>query len=215
MSKVKTWSLSSLSLYEQCPLKYKLQRIDKIPEPRSQALEKGIHYHNVAEQFLLGNITGMPRELAKFATEFKSLKKYNAIPEENWVLDNQWNPVEGEDKWMSKRAWLRAKGDARVDNFIVDFKTGRKYDKHEEQARLYANILMRIDPSLTEVDVEFWYLNSGEVSQYKYYSADLRKDIEQWESRVSKLFNEQHWFPKENNYCRWCSYQDKCELFNG
>lgn len=214
MSVVKSWSLSSLSLYEQCPLKYKLERIDKLPTPTSHALQRGIHIHALAEQYLLGNITGgMPPQLAKFTREMQNLKKGGALAEEMWVLDKMWQHVKSDDAWMSKEAWLRAKGDARIGNFVVDFKTGKKYDKHEDQARLYSNILMQMFPEMEEVEVEFWYLDSGEVGSYTFYRADLAFDISEWEKRVSDLFRETEWKPKHNDYCRWCPFQDKCELF--
>lgn len=44
-------SPSSLSTFEQCPLKYKLTRIDKLPEPPTQATLMGNFVHEVMEDF--------------------------------------------------------------------------------------------------------------------------------------------------------------------
>lgn len=208
---VKAWSLSALQLYEQCPFKYYLERVEKRPTPPSHALERGIDIHSKAEQYLLGNISGMPRELQKFTTEFKNLKKYEAIPEEQLTLDKHWQPVP--DGWSDPRTWLRAKTDARIGNFTVDFKSGRKYDKHEDQARLYSNILMQYHPEFDTVEVEFWYLDSGDTGSYEFFRSDLGDDIDHWERRVSKLFKEKHWLPMENRWCKWCPHQKECPLF--
>lgn len=210
LNKVKSWSLSSLQLYEQCPLKYYYEKIEKRSQEPSDALLRGIHIHKLAEHYILGDIIGMPNELKKFAVEFRNLKKHGAIAEENLTLDKHWQPVE--DGWSKSETWLRAKTDARVDNWVCDFKTGRKYDKHEDQARLYSNILMKYY-DYDYVDVEFWYLDKGDVGAYSFSRETLDQDIEMWEERSSKLFLEKNWHPKQNEYCKWCSHQKDCDLF--
>lgn len=99
------------------------------------------------------------------------------------------------------------------EQFCVTHNTGRKYDKHEDQARLYATILMQINPDFESVDVEFWYLDSGDIGSYEFFRSGVEDDIAQWEDRVAKLFREKTWLPKENQYCRWCPHQKDCELF--
>lgn len=207
---VKTWSLSALQLFEQCPLKFYFERIEKRKTPPSYALERGIDIHSKAEQFLLGNIATLPKELSKFTKEFQTIKRLGAIAEEELTLDRHWQPVE--NGWSDPRTWLRGKTDARVGNWFCDFKTGRKYDKHEDQARLYSNVLMQYNPAFDSVEVEFWYLDSGEVGTYDFYRSDLMQDIDHWEGRVNRMFREEHFLPTENQYCKWCPHQKDCEL---
>ena len=211
-NKVKTWSLSSLQSYETCPQKWYEERFGGHERTSSPALERGVAVHAKAEQYLLGNVTGMPKDMAKFSTEFVNLKKHNAIAEEEWCLDRHWQPVA--NGWSHPDTWLRAKGDARVGNFIVDLKTGRQYeDKHRDQAKLYSNILMCYEPTFDEVDVEFWYLDSGKTASYKFFRTSLEADIEVWEARVSRMFRDKHFLPSENQYCKWCAFNESCELF--
>src|SRR5210317_438257 len=104
------WSLSSLSQYENCPRKFKYIKIDKKPlGKKSYALEYGNMVHNKLEQYLLGNIRSVPKELSKFSPELKKLKKLNAIPEEELVLDKRWEPIH--NGWKNKNAWWRGKTD--------------------------------------------------------------------------------------------------------
>lgn len=118
---VKTWSMSALHLYEQCPLKYYHEKVAKSgTKTSSPALERGLAIHAKAEHYLLGDITGIPKELQKFGKEFATLRKHKAKAEEEWTLDKHWQPVP--DGWTDPRTWLRAKGDARVDNWVCDFK---------------------------------------------------------------------------------------------
>lgn len=209
------WSLSALGQYEACPLQYKLGRFDKIPgKGTSPALEYGIKVHKMMEDFVNGDITEVPKELKKFEKELKNLVAHNALAEEELVLDNNWAPVTDCDRpWFASNCWLRAKTDARVTNLIIDLKTGRAYPGYVKAAELYSIIVMKLYPEFSETDVEFWYSKTGEVEHYSFYRSDIDELMEVWNQRVAKLFNEKHWLPKENQYCKWCDYQYMCPLF--
>lgn len=212
MSKIYSWSLSTLQTYEQCPYKLKKIKIDKVSCEPSYALQYGIQVHQKMEQFLKGNITGVPKELSKFSVEMNNLKKNKAIPEEELVLDSHWNPITDKNKWKHKNAWWRGKTDARVDNLVVDLKTGRHYDTHEDQANLYAIAIMKHFPEYSSIDVEFWHSKSGDVHSYEYFRSDLNDMIDIWDSRVRDLFREKHFLPKENEWCKYCEFKTSCPL---
>lgn len=186
-------------------------KIAKIVEPPSIYLTKGLAAHSVAENYLLGNIDNVPSVLHKFKKEFESLRSHNAIPEEAIALDNKWNKL---DDWMHDDAWLRLKLDARVDSYIVDFKTGKHYDEHIHQAKLYANVHMITNESCEEVDVEFWYLTSGAVKSYTFHRKDLDNDVADWEARVEKMVTDTEFKPTKNPYCKYCHIKNICPLYS-
>lgn len=208
MTKVKSWSNSVLNLYEQCAFKYMCEKVAKIASPESYHLSKGLAAHNVAEQFLLGKIEDVPYELTKFTKEFRKLRELGAKPEEAFVLDSDWRHIP--DGWRAKNAWLRLKLDARIGNYVVDFKTGKHYDDHIHQAKLYANAMMMVDSSYDEIEVEFWYLFTGNVKSYVFTRDNLETDIAQWEERVEKMHNDIIFEPKPNEYCKYCHVRDIC-----
>jgi CRISPR/Cas system-associated exonuclease Cas4 (RecB family) len=210
MTRIKSWSNSVLGLYEQCAFKYMCAKIAKIPEPQSYHLTKGLASHTIAENYLLGKIQEVPYELNKFAREFRKLRELGAAPEEAFTLNNKWELIP--DGWRAKDAWLRLKLDARIDNYVVDFKTGRHYDDHKHQAKLYSNAMMMVEPSYDEVDVEFWYLHSGIVKTYSFHRDSLKADIGQWEERVEKMHNDITFKPTPNEYCKYCHFIDICPV---
>jgi CRISPR/Cas system-associated exonuclease Cas4 (RecB family) len=205
----RSWSNSTLGLYEQCPHKYMYQKIAKIPEETSYALIKGLAAHSVAENYLLGKITELPAVLSKFTNEFTKLKELGAIPEEALTFNKDWEFIP--DGWNHPEAWLRMKLDARIDNYIVDFKTGKHYDEHKHQARLYANThMMRTDD--TEVTVEFWYLKTGEVYTYEFDNSTLEEDKKHWQERVDALMHDTTFEPRQNDYCKYCYVKHLCPI---
>tara|TARA_Y100001963_G_scaffold158450_1_gene258124 strand:+ start:1283 stop:1945 length:663 start_codon:yes stop_codon:yes gene_type:complete len=210
----KSWSFSALHNYEACPLQYLLSRTEPVEQEQSWALEYGLHCHSLMENFLNGIIEGVPKELKMFERELTNMKSKNAYAEQELVLDKYWEPICDEGAWRSPDAWIRAKLDARVDNLIVDLKTGREYEHYADQGNLYATMVMQCDPDLDEVDVEFWYTKSGEVASYTFFRSEHEERIALWEERSRKLMREKFWLPKTNIGCRWCAYQDRCELFN-
>ena len=60
---INRWSYSKLGTYESCPKKAYYRYIEKLPEEKHPAAERGIKIHNLAEQYITGEIKEIPREL--------------------------------------------------------------------------------------------------------------------------------------------------------
>ncbi|RKZ96987.1 MAG: hypothetical protein DRQ42_10055 [Gammaproteobacteria bacterium] len=208
----KNWSYSQLSSYEMCAHAHMYKKIVKLKEEPSWHLSNGNYVHKLAENYLLGKIKELPKELSKFRKEFASLLAADAAPEEEFVFDKDWNLMK--DAWKSKDAWLRSKLDARIDNYIVDFKTGKIYPGHEHQGRLYANLFMMANPDVDEVDIEMWYLSLGQVTSFSFSRDNLATDIAEWERRVSIMHNDSEFIPTPHQYCRNCFVKHLCDAYD-
>ena len=211
----KNWSFSALHNYESCALQYVLNKTERVEQAPSYALEFGLKCHDLMENFLKDEIQGVPRELQMFETELNNLKHLGALAEEALVLDKNWEQVTGPEPWWSKKAYIRAKLDARIDQLFIDLKTGREYGHYDEQADLYATMLFEIYPAWDVIEGEFWYTKSGEVVPYVFERKDHAKRLASWKAREKKLMSEKHWLPSLNSACKWCAYQDRCEIFDG
>lgn len=207
------WSFSSLSTYEQCPLKYWHEKLSgNPPAPPGRAAARGNRVHEQVEEYLLGTRPTPPKEFSTFNDELNGLIDHNALPEMEMAFSQDW----GESDW--DHAWVRGKLDAVVPEMglVIDFKTGRYYPKHRDQAELYA--LMSYKKGLDQdgkVDCEFWYVDLDDVTLWTFPVSQMEAIQERWEARAAKLDEESEWRAKPNRFCKWCSYRDECPEYDG
>lgn len=84
--RVKSWSWSAYALYKECPLKYKLEKLDKIEEPKNEAMSRGSVIGKMAECFVKGRYDPKsieekerPQFVAYFGDEKTMDKTYKLI----------------------------------------------------------------------------------------------------------------------------------------
>jgi CRISPR/Cas system-associated exonuclease Cas4 (RecB family) len=188
------------------------KRILKLPEPESVHLVKGNMVHKIAEDYLNGVLDELPPILKNFNKEFANLRTRGAIAEEEFCVDDEWRLIP--NGWEDERTWLRAKTDARIGNIIIDFKTGKQYDSHVKQAQLYADLYLITHQDVEEVHVEFWYLESGAVSDWRFDRTDLLDRIENWNERVEKMLTDTVFAPTKHKWCKYCYVRKQCPLMS-
>ena len=203
---IKKWSYSRLSMYMKCPAQYEWFYVLKKPRSSSPALERGIDIHKKAENYVNGKIKGMPRELEKFSDEFKQLRKEFKKGVGFCEPDVSLN----EDLTLSskfKTNWFIGFLDfAHVakELTVIDYKTGKKYPDHMEQGHVYSMALLVLNPNYEKVNVEFWYLDSGETTEFTYYQKDLKKMLRAWKARVDRMYADKTFKATPHKFCGWC-----------
>lgn len=240
---ISAWSFSRWSTYTDCPLKAKLANVDKIFEPANPAMDKGTGVHAIAEAFGSGLIPEhdkrngdrlvpytkdivaaskgkVPMALAKFATQFKALRKVGPLVEQEWAFNAQWNPT----SWFGRDAWLRVKMDAHYLKAatlpVIDYKTGKIYpEKAELQMSLYGLAGLLMYPTVKVVLPALWYLDQpleagANPAQHEYTRDMLPKLKALWLKRVAPMLNDRNFAPRPGQHCRWCFYR-KANKANG
>lgn len=196
-------SYSQISLYEKCAFAYHCKYIQKLDEPKSEALKRGIAVHNKIEEFLKGKrktLNDMHPASSRF---IKELKKLNADAEEFWHFNKQWELVEDWD-------WLVVKMDACCvpsDTVlrVVDFKTGKPYPTHKEQLHLYATAgFSTYDCEMVEAIAA--YVDTGASVVYRWQEQEYEKMKSSWNKRIENLELEKDWKMKEGFHCKWCAF---------
>jgi Protein of unknown function (DUF2800). len=224
---VTSWSFSRYGDYKTCPLKFKLKHIDKIAEPKSDAMQKGIDAHNDAEAYVKGTLAKLPPVLSGLKDEFVAMrkmyksKKFPMIVEDNWAFTAEWEETQWND-WV--RCWVRIKLDAAhyvtADEMMVtDWKTGKpsefKNAEYMEQLELYAvaALLMSARENV-RVRVRLGFTEAGEIvvprdkngDEITYTRADLPRLMKEWNKRVKPMMSATNFPPRANSTCRWCFY---------
>lgn len=231
VQQIKSWSFSRYSTYKLCPLKAKLQFIDKIQEPPNPPMARGAKIHDKAEAYLKGKLKRLPAELKAFAKMFKALRTQykkaisGMVVEDTWAFTNKWDETQSND-WIN--CWVRIKLDCAhhedEETLIVsDWKTGKfrqeKNEEYVEQLELYAlaALLLHehievVKPRLVYLDAEVIYPDEDE--ELVFTRKDIPKLKKAWEARVKPMLKDKVFAPRPNNLCHWCFYR-KSNKANG
>jgi len=202
------WSVSKLHCYESCPRKFQGKYHHKIKDKPGPAAQRGSEVHLKAENYLGGKIRGLPPELEKLGSQYRRLKKTKPLVEVEMAVDVNWKPV----GWS--KGWGRGIIDAltRIEDemIIIDHKTGRIYDKHEEQAEVYALLVHATVEEANAFHVEFWYVDKTYTEVWDYTEKELLELRGSYEERVKKMLTAKK-FPQtpSESACRWCPVSSK------
>ena len=214
---MRPWSYSRLSTIETCPKQYDYYYNQRMPgfRPSSPAADRGTDTHDLAEQYLLGNVPIYPPILQGVATHAMMLKAKKATPELKLAVSDQWEPCEYEDKSAYFRGildvhYVEDLGDGWERVHIQDWKTGQVYDSHEDQMDTYVALAAPYHPKAKEYVTRLIYIDQGYVSKPKVREAKRVIPIKLMLDGRIKNAEEETIFPvKPGNYCKWCDYSQK------
>jgi len=205
--KNKRWSYSRWSMYRKCPAQYEWHYLLGHKRGSSYALERGVAIHKKAENYVNGKINGLPKELKKYTKEFKALrlifKKKSGHTEPDISMNK--NRTVATRKTTDYFVGFADFAHLGYDLTVIDYKTGRKYPEHREQGCIYALVLLCLYPEYDTATVEFWYLDSGELTEFTYYRKDLERLLAVWDRRINKMYNDKVFKKTPYKYCKSCN----------
>lgn len=232
---ITSWSFSRYSTYQLCPLKAKLQFIDKIKEPGNEAMQRGAEIHDQCEAYIKGTLPRLPAECRPFKKEFQALRKQykkainGMVVEDTWAFTNKWDETAWND-WVG--CWVRIKLDCAhhedEETLIVsDWKTGKfrpeKNEEYVEQLELYAlaALLLHehievVKPRLVYLDAEVIYPEPGsdDEAQLTFVRDDIDRLTRLWVQRTKPMLTDKKFAPRPNFLCQWCFFR-KANAANG
>ena len=201
-----SFSNSSIKLYEQCPYKYKLQRIDGFQEPTGPAAERGKMIHAELETALLA--LPVYSEVTEYWEPFiNELKAMGAKPEVELGFTHDWVPC----GFSEGVVWLRGVLDVLSLNnniaYVADWKTGKERD-YEDQVKLYAVMVMAAYPEIDEVKLEILYVDLKKKVSYGSIKRTDFEGLRDWiTSRILKIEADDIYAPKPSFNCKWCHFR--------
>lgn len=202
------WSYSKLSMYEKCPRQARYRYIEKLPEPPSPHLERGERTHKSMEAWVKA---GAPAKAAP--TEAKVFRDHvsgymppdpsKLVVEALWGHDKSWKPTASyRETWL----WIKLDLAFAASGTVIDWKTGKAHDSHEDQGNLYGVAFLHRYPQHKEVNVEFAYLDLGELASMTVSRRNLRALQGDFEKRVAAMGTDTTFKPRPSKLCGWCSY---------
>ena len=210
---IPSWSISRVTVYEQCAYRAKLQWLDRIPDLQPKtAADRGTQIHQEAEDYVTGK-AAQTHNLRFFVNDFNALRLHadqgRVICEEEWGFDRNWR-VSG---W--REAWLRLKCDAVCHlspehAVVIDYKTGKRFGnevKHAIQLQLYALCALIRYPDIDKVTCELWYLDQNELASFTMHRKQMSKYLRLFDEKGRKFTEDTVFKPNPNiESCRYCPY---------
>lgn len=207
------WSYSKLSLYEQCPLKAALSYPTEGPRPvyrQHPAAARGDAIHLELETWMKSSrLIDVPDIAKPFEPHLLELRKAKARTEEPWYFNSSWQTTSSRTaRWLTMKLDVSAiSPEDSAAATVVDYKTGRIYETHEDQGKLYALGTFQRYPAVTKVKVEFWYIDQSRIRDAGYARKRDAKPIRSdFERRLARMIDDDKCAPKPNPFCRWCQF---------
>lgn len=203
-----SWSYSKLTKYEKCPAQKKFQYDLKIDVVRSAspAAARGSEMHEHLERHL-----GSDNAPDWMTPHLPHLEQYQMGSKEHVIkLMEGWVPVPKDDeRWLICIIDLHHVGNHKWAT-IIDYKSGKRYDGHQEQIELYCVAALCENSELERAEGKCYYLDEppGAWGMPVFVTRDqLEGMMAKWDSRVEMMEADTEGAPRPGWYCKWCDYR--------
>ena len=231
-NKIKAWSFSRYSVYNQCPYKAKLTILEKLKEPANAGMKRGADMHDEAEAYIKGEKKTLSADLKPAKKELDKIKKLWAarlklgtkgmapVVEDTWAFTAEWTLTRWDD-WV--RCVLRVKLDVGFwldeNTFrIRDWKSGKfsenSSEEYQEQLDLYALAALLVYPHAEYVIPDLYYIDAGfsyPPNPVTYTRADIPRLKKAWAKRTRAMLNDAKFSPRPGWYCPGCYFNKSTE----
>lgn len=227
-------SLSKRNVFKSCPKQYEYKHIAGLAQGESAAMARGLVIHEALENRVKraaaeGAVTLKAGEKATdkiqwFLDELADLGFEHVVPEQEIA----YNPYTLECvPWSSKGPVVRAKLDMMFTTpsrpgglFVIDWKTGKVYDKHVEEREFYAAVCAlkaeELGIDFSYAAAAYVYVDQGTVNPFNYAAekssarwtkADLRRLLQTWSTEMIEIGTASRFtYTPGSPQCNWCDY---------
>jgi len=201
------YSYSAVKLYEQCPSRYKFNRIDRLQEPPGDAASRGSLIHSEIESIIKGELPLASNVVQYLIPQLNKWKLSNAQSEMQFAINEAWDLVDYKDK----NAWFRGvidlyfeEGDTAT---VLDFKTGKERD-YVDQVSVYAAVVLATKPHINRVNLVIEFIDSQKNVQYSRITRDeLGKYKDELANRISTINKDNIFAANPSGLCKFCHFR--------
>lgn len=201
-----SYSLTKITTHEKCALKYKYRYILRLPDQKSAAASRGVDLHKAVEdRVALG--TALPPELEHYGSWLDQLRGADAYPEHKIAVNDKWEVCGFEDPDAFMRSVLDLKlVVSPITVAVYDWKSGKIYDDHADQKRLYAAMVSAEHPDALEIKSIHVYLDLGQNRPMDFHRDQIPALRENWNQRAAAVGRDTEFIPSPGYHCRWCGF---------
>jgi len=230
-------SASSVEEYSRCPFRYRLSKIDKVPERKSKVqMEFGIIIHNILQEyhrsrnqdleFLLSLLDKFWRkeafEYLIREEEFKRQGKQILQDYFNFFQINKPDVLATEARFDFQIKKINVQVSGKIDRIdrdgekltVIDYKTSKNKEKAKSslQLALYTEALQRnaiagIKGDVSSAHLHFLRHPEDPIESHSFSKEDLVKQITKVE-KAAKGIRRKEFDPKTGWHCDNCDYQE-------
>ena len=201
------WSYSALGDYEKCPALYRYKHVERLPEVKGPALDRGIKIHETIEHYIKGLSPELPSDFNRYKHLIDEVKgKPGLVVEDFWALNRSWQnttPRADDAWWRGKLDAYWREGDVA---HVLDWKTGKIYDSNRDQMKLYAGVTLARDPEVSKVVVELVYLDAREAREEDYTREHFPLIQRDFNRRAYRIEEDKTFRARPGQPCKWCSF---------
>ena len=210
--RIRAWSYSVVNQHAKCPQAVKFRKIDHLPEPDSEVIDRGKRIHDELAHLIK---TGEFPEGAiiphreEWRRRLVHLHVAGAKAELQHAFDKDWNTV----PWFGANVWGRVV----IDGLLVagglasvhEHKTGKVYPEHEKQERLYALCAFKMLPTVDQVLVQCNYIDiPDKAADVKSFDRSVENDLEkEFTDFCTPLLTDDIYPAAPGTHCRWCHFR--------
>ena len=203
-----SYSYSAIKLYEQCPLKYKLTRIDHLVEPSGDAANRGKTIHAEIEAILKGGLNLLSDDIKHLEEKLSNWIKVNGQSELPVGINDKWEPVDfnAEDVMFRGIIDLFIKEESGRAT-VLDFKTGKHRD-YSDQVSVYSTVILSTMPDVDTVENVIEFIDLAKTDKYKPITrSDLPRLQLQLKGRITAIEKDKIYAPNPSVLCKWCHFR--------
>lgn len=203
------WSYSTLTLFEQCPWRFKLVKVTKeVTEAPYDHRNEGNLVHKALELHIKGQQYLPDRYLRYLPLVERITRASGEIQAEQKIaLTADFTPT----TYFAKDVWLRAVFDVRITSgaeaTIIDWKNGKR-KPDADQLKLFAGVEFKINPRAEVVKTAYVWLQSGKLDKEVFTRDQAPVIWQEFSQRVGRIDHaiKTDNFPKRpSGLCReWC-----------
>ena len=218
-----SFSYSRWSAWDECPAKYKYKHIDKLPEPKSPAMAKGIAVHRDVAAYIEGKADERPDSLKRFTALADGLREATSHGMCKVEMQVAFDKGQKRVEWFGRNAYWRFIWDAMTFNSTatkvdaVDWKTGQPRGSYDAQMQIFAIPAYWMFENLETFKGHLVYLDTGDTVTVEYDRAKFfgpsgdpaANDglYGMWMANVAMMESDRAFRPKPSrDACKWCHF---------